>query len=128
MDLKNDYIRVVPRDLFNEAKLLKCMGRLIVLIEDKMLPETISYLDGGYPFVVAQDQSDGGLVLRNIRVLRTRTTGATFVADKLTFKTKLNSKDSYPLYVQPLTNEDEEIRVFTSLGEPTEEFLEFCKL
>ncbi len=29
------YHRVLPRDAFNEAKLLKCIGKLTLLIEDK---------------------------------------------------------------------------------------------
>lgn len=32
------YERVLPRDLFNEAKLLKCLGRLALLIHDEKLP------------------------------------------------------------------------------------------
>ncbi len=36
------YHRVLPRDLFNDANLLKCMGRLIMLIDDLRM-ENVSY-------------------------------------------------------------------------------------
>lgn len=32
------YIRVVPRDLFNEGDLLKCYGRLWILLDERRGP------------------------------------------------------------------------------------------
>lgn len=32
------YFRVIPRDLFNEASLLKCYGRLAILLDDMRSP------------------------------------------------------------------------------------------
>lgn len=38
MKLSN-YERVVPRDLFNEANLLKCIGKLVLEIEEWVFDE-----------------------------------------------------------------------------------------
>ena len=37
----NTYRRKIPRDFFNEAKLLKCMGLLSVKVLDNKIPEGI---------------------------------------------------------------------------------------
>lgn len=38
IDFDPEYQRVIPRDLFNEAKLLKCLGRLSLFIHDGKSP------------------------------------------------------------------------------------------
>lgn len=49
-----NYIRVIPRDFFNESKLLKCMGQLSLKILDCQLPKGIEmYIEGdGQPFQI----------------------------------------------------------------------------
>lgn len=59
------YQRVLPRDLFNEANLLKCIGRLVLLIEDGKLPGW-TYKHAGNAFIIEQDESDGSLSVFNI--------------------------------------------------------------
>jgi len=60
------YSRVIPRDFFNEAKLLKCMGQLSLAILDGMTPEgiTITVEETGEPFQIELDD-DGYLYLTN---------------------------------------------------------------
>ena len=40
----DNYSRVIPRDFFNEAKLLKCMGLLALKVLDNMTPNGIKIL------------------------------------------------------------------------------------
>lgn len=48
-----DYGRVIPRDLFNEAKLLKCMGQLCLRIHNNdNLPAKMSADHDGSPFKI----------------------------------------------------------------------------
>ena len=65
------YDRVIPRDLFNEADLLKSYGRLALLIHEDVLPAWVrleNEYDGedavrgdysGHPFDVSQNLGDG---------------------------------------------------------------------
>ena len=115
------YSRILPRDLFNEAKLLKCLGRVTLAIENGWFP--LEYKYNGGPFDIQQN-SDGDLTCLNV----------TF--DKgLTFYKPLNSKKSWPLVC--VTNEYEYIEVFEEEddycvlsfgGIFTEEFIEFIKM
>lgn len=114
--INENYCRVIPRDLFNEAKLLKCMGRLALLELDNMAPKTLSILDNGEPFRIGQIEYDGSITITNWEV---RIKGEPHI-----FKTSMNSKYNYPLYVE--TDEDE-IEVFNEQGELTKEFINYCK-
>lgn len=63
------YKRVVPRDLFNEAKLLNNLGRLQILIDDRNvgnLPLIVDY--DGEPFQIEQDPNSGALYCVNFTV------------------------------------------------------------
>jgi hypothetical protein len=65
-----DYTRVIPRDFFNEAKLLKGMGLLALKILDCQLPEKIGIditNEEGEPFDI-QLTEDGLLFVANYRV------------------------------------------------------------
>lgn len=86
-----EYKRVIPRDFFNEAKLLKCMGRLAVLIHDCKLPPGISITLSGQsdePFDVRMTV-DGCLTIVNC--------AAKINGFGVRFKTTYNSMSSYPL-------------------------------
>lgn len=110
------YTRVIPRDFFNEAKLLKCMGLLALKILDRQTPVPIEIEETGEPFeIVLHD--DGSLQVINYPVIINGRVPR--------FSTVYNSKDSYPFFVS--TWDYEEIRVFTETGEFTEEFIEFCQ-
>lgn len=60
--------RVLPRDAFNDANLLKCIGQLTLLIEDDA-PEVrgLTYHYDGEPFNILQDESDGSTYVANVQ-------------------------------------------------------------
>lgn len=107
----SNYGRVLPRDLFNEAKLLKCIGRLCLLIhDDKGLGITFTYND--MPFDIRQNTSDGSLSIENIKFEYNNT--------PLNLSTRLNSKAPYPLELS-----EESIDVFEDNGEFTQDFKDY---
>lgn len=101
------YRRVIPRDLFNEASLLKCLGRLALLIGDGKLPGlTLNEpaLDTG--FNVMQNPLTGGIFCQNFVLYSD--------AGIITHERNLNARDPWPLY---LTDEqDNEYCVFNDDG------------
>jgi hypothetical protein len=118
-----NYRRAVPRDLFNEAlfkeaKLLKCLGRLSLLIHEGKMPYlVIKVTNPTKPFTVSL-HSAGYLVA---------TPGLQFLdndAAPVWLGTLYNSQNSWPLVCY--TDEGEELTVFTEEGELTEEFVEYC--
>lgn len=107
------HCRVIPRDFFNEAKLLKCFGQLALKIADCNLPDglIIEIEESGDPFnVVLMDE--GSLTISNYRTLVNRF--------PVIFKTTYNSKSAYPFFCE-LDYCDYE--VFDNIGEFTEEFI-----
>jgi len=84
------YLRVIPRDLFNEAKLLKCLGALYIAAE--RLPEGWVTLERGHdgaPFQIEQNKSDGSIFVANVHVYVNKIHVHVY--------TSLNSKAPYPL-------------------------------
>lgn len=108
------YTRVLPRDLFNEAKLLKCMGRLCLLIEDGTTPVKMSFKDNGKPFKIGL-MEDGYLTIVNLPVY--------IKAKPFRFRCQYNSQQPYPLFCE---NENNEYPVFTDSGDFDTEFIDFC--
>lgn len=106
------YTRVIPRDLFNEAKLLKCLGQLALLIHDgKAGNLKVKHRRPDKGFVVHQDPSSGGLYCYNLR----------FTLNKVEVEvaTNYNSKAPYPL---GYCFNDEYGEVFNDDGSFTDEF------
>lgn len=109
------YRRVIPRDLFNEANLLKCYGQLWLALEYKGHQAVLHHTRTTQDFGVMQNESDGSLTLQNVVL---------FVRDEIVLLHRpLNSREPYPLYA--ITPEDEEIAVFQSDGSLTREFQAF---
>lgn len=110
-----NYSRVLPRDLFNEAKLLKCMGRLCLLIHDRIAPKEMTFRQNGDPFEITLLPT-GELFIDNLHVK---------IRDTFyIFKTTYNSKSNYPLFMEhELTDYD----VFDDEGNFDKEFLELLK-
>lgn len=113
------YNRVIPRDLFNEAKLLKCLGKLHIAAE-RHAPGHVVVAANEYAslegFGVSQDQSDGSMYADNVTVR---------VNGKLVHvSTPLNSREDLPLYAQ---SGDEVVAVFNANGFLTSEFLQIGK-
>ena len=112
----SNYIRVIPRDLFNEAKLLKCMGMLTLAADNT--PELVvemtddSSSDG---WDIRQNSDDGSITVHNLTVIFNRV--------PLNFWTPLNSKAAHPLWAQPFDDPDAEaVEVFTTEGKLSADF------
>jgi hypothetical protein len=113
MNSTETYTRVIPRDFFNEAKLLKCMGQLSLKILDGMLPTGVDILieESGEPFEINRT-IDGNIFVVNYYV--------TVNQMPVQFATKLNSKEPYPLMA---IVDYEEYEVFDNNGNFTTDFI-----
>ncbi len=108
----SNFQRVIPRDFFNEAKLLKCYGVLALAIHKSALPTKvkISIEESGEPFDIVM--ADGyGLTVKNYPI--------TVNGEIILFYTTYNSKDNFPFYCQV---NGEEVEVFDNLGDFTMDF------
>lgn len=112
--IRTQYERVIPRDLFNEAKLLKCMGHLSVKILDNATPVNMECIPSeSEPFIIGL-MDEGSLTITNMSVL--------IRGKQYRFKTTYNSKAIYPLYVD---YQDCDYLVFDEFGNWDKEFLDF---
>ena len=112
-----EYVRVIPRDLFNEAKLLKCIGRLCLLIHDNTTPCPMAFVqsEDGEPFNIGLSE-EGSLFVTNIHI--------SIKGKIFPFKTTYNSKANYPLYLE---YEYCDYLVFDEQGNWDAEFIAFCE-
>ncbi len=110
------YMRVIPRDLFNEAKLLKCIGLLCLKIHDRQTPVQMGIIETGKAFSIGLNE-EGSLTITNLDIL--------IKGQKFIFKTTYNSKSNFPLFVE--TYDCAEYTVFNEVGEFDQEFIDFCK-
>lgn len=112
--IQENYQRVIPRDFFNESMLLKCMGKLTLLIHNNQLPPelVIDYDDSGFEV----DLTEHGLEVSNATL--------SYGGVPLTFFTPYNSREPWPMFV---VNEEnyEEVQVFDNKGNVLQEFLDF---
>lgn len=99
------YSRVLPRDAFNEAKLLKCVGKLTLMIEDGLLPAWHYHHDGD-AFNIVQNESDGSISVANITFWRNKR--------QVHVVTPLNSKDAWPAL---MIDGENEYYLFSDAGE-----------
>ena len=83
------YRRVIPRDLFNEAKLLKCLGRLCLQVHEGQAGN-LTFEHEGDSFDIDQNPDSGGLACINLRFYLDETI--------IYFESSYNSKDNYPLW------------------------------
>ena len=97
------YHRILPRDAFNEAKLLKCVGKITLLIEDGTAPGW-SFDYDGEPFNIQQDDSDGSISVSNIAFY--------FNGESVRLSTPLNARDNWPMIA-----DDDLEPIFTEQGE-----------
>jgi hypothetical protein len=113
------YNRVIPRDLFNEGNLLKCLGQLWLKTEGYQghSPRPVLILHTGAEFNIHQDESDGSIHSGSI----------TFIIRGRTYDhyRPLNSREPWPLWLAPRNDPDaEHFRAFTDAGELSQEFLD----
>lgn len=111
------YARVIPRDLFNEASLLKCLGKLALILMDRPssaeLDEDQLLAEG---FRIEQDESDGSIEVANLPF---KVRGVPFRLYR-----PLNSREPWPLWCEsPFACDGEDIEVFTAEGQLTPTFL-----
>lgn len=109
------YRRVIPRDLFNEGNLLKCLGALWCKLDDRVDFRAARVTHNDEPFDIRQREEDGSLYVENVRlVINGRLFG---------HRRPLNSRAPWPLYVWDEFYENaEEVAVFTDEGDLTDEF------
>lgn len=115
MKTNTNYMRVIPRDLFNEAKLLKCIGQLVLKIHDRQTPCLMGVIETGEPFKIGLND-EGSLRITNLDILINK--------KKYIFKTTYNSKSNYPLFVE---HDYCDHKVFNESGDFDQEFIEFVK-
>jgi hypothetical protein len=107
------YMRILPRDFFNEADLLKCLGFLVLRLEDLGMsdihPENLDNLN------ILQDESDGSISVEGFHLT---------LQDDTTLKLcrPLNSRESMPLFC--VDDEYNEIKVFDDKGQISPEMLQ----
>ena len=113
------YTRTVPRDLFNESKLLKCLGRLVLLKDGPPRGLPIEFNDddvGDAGFKIAQNPNTGGLYCANLHF---------FLRGKmLELEVAYNAKtDPYPLRYEYCGDGG---CVFNDDGSLDAEFVQLC--
>lgn len=105
-----NYIRVLPRDAFNEASLLKCIGKLWILTE-RMNKD--GFMEEDVPsFIIKQSQDDGSISVSNLTF--------TIKGETVTLSRPLNSREAWPLYAEL---GDNYLSVFNNEGELDSDFL-----
>jgi hypothetical protein len=108
------YLRVIPRDLFNEASLLKCYGRIYINLETANVPG-VELEHDHEAFDVQQDPADGSIYVANVKLV---------VRGKVCrLRRPINSREAWPLYL--VDDEDGDMEVFNEDGMFTQEMLDF---
>jgi len=114
------YQRVIPRDLFNESKLLKSLGQVQLLIHDGQAPKGLRFVhdDSEYPgFEIDQSQDAGDLSVTNLRLY--------YGENEVGIASRYNSKAPYTL---ECTDDDADCcDVLGDDGRFTAEFLEYLQ-
>jgi len=113
-----NYQRVIPRDFFNESKLLKCLGQLSLLIHDNKAPVEMKLYtlnEDTEPFKIGLN-FDGSLELQNWYL---EIKGIPYIVSST-----YNSKSPYPLFV---LRDAVEYEIFNDDGTFSDEFINFSK-
>lgn len=124
------YKRVIPRDLFNEASLLKCLGRIYILLETGTHNARLDYAvdEGDYReaeqygepapgWNICQNESTGGIYADNVIL---------WIGGKIAYLERpLNSRQDWPLWLERLDGEEleEPVEVFDKAGNFSPEML-----
>lgn len=112
------YTRVIPRDLFNEANFLKCLGQVALIAHDKEIPGLqIIVEDPQAGFPIGQIESSGAIYSDNFQISNKS-------GRRVSPFRPLNSRATFPLFLGLW--DAEEIEILTDKGEFTPEFLEWC--
>ena len=112
-----NYPRVIPRDLFNEAGLLKAVGRLAIVLGETHDHNAKFIQDQLDSFDISQDPADGSIEIKNLDFV--------IGSEKWNLRRLLNSRASYDLWA--VNSDDDEVQVFEEDGSFTEDFLDLMK-
>jgi len=112
----SNYIRVLPRDLFNEASLFKCVARLWILTDDRRDHQAKFVTEDVEVFNVLQDQSSGAIYIGNVEFT------VRGVPHRLS--RPLNARSAWPLYMD-IEDGDETLSVFDDDGNLSAEMLTY---
>lgn len=114
-----EHKRAIPRDFFNESKLLKCMGLLSLAIKACTVPNNIKIeinindnYEEGQPFKISLDGKYELLYVDNYDI--------EINGEIYTFGTRYNSEANFPFFV---FCGNEEIEVFDDNGKFSNEFI-----
>lgn len=113
------YYRVIPRDLFNEANLLKCLGQLYLKLEELNTPLVKLYTEDFEEekgFEVQQNSSNGSLFVANILL--------EIKGEIYTIFRPLNSRHPWPVYI---IYKDDYFKLFDDFGELSDDFVNILK-
>ena len=110
--MSRNYFRVIPRDLFNEANLLKCLGQLYIQTECYEHADVV-YTDDE-PFDIWQCPHSGNLHCGNVTL---KIKGRSYDCYR-----PLTSRDPYPLWID---GPQDAIAIFCDDDSLTEEFKGF---
>ncbi len=109
------YLRVIPRDLFNESNLLKCMGQLYLCLE--RVDNSIAWLEhDDAAFDIQQSDDDGSTWVENVTLYRV----LDGVAHPVHLHRPMNSREPWPLYATG--DYDCDVPVFNPDGTLSREF------
>ena len=108
------YTRVIPRDLFNEANLLKCYGQLWLRLEGR---REAGLVHDDEAFEIAQDPADGSLSIRNVQL--------EVGHEPVRLFRPLNARSPWPLMAE--VGEEEAIAVFNPDGSLSVEMLDLIE-
>ncbi len=114
------YERVLPRDAFNEANFLKCLGQLTLIHLNYGLPKGFEIHFDGNAFDLDQT-CDGELMCWNFDLYLS--------SFRVELTRPLNSRDPWPLYasVHGVNDYLHQVPVFNEEGQFSEEFLTKAK-
>lgn len=112
------YVRVLPRDLFNEADLLKCYGRLWILLDETSGHSARFEEEDVSEFDIVQDEGSGALTVRNLTF--------TVRGIKHSISRPLNARSPWPLWLGCDDDPDfDEIRIFDESGSLSSEMTSY---
>lgn len=110
------YERVLPRDLFNDANLLKCIGQVVLMIENNVLDLQYRHRHPDKDFQIRQDDGDGSTKIANVSFDFPN-------GWAVRFWRPMNARGPWPLYAH-IADSEEDVPVFTLDGALTEEFFQ----
>lgn len=120
-EMMKSYERVLPRDLFNEANLLKCLGQVSLLLHDRGKdgdPRLIHWtVRPG--FDIQMDMSDGSIFCSNLTLHRPNDRHMYYI------RRVLNSRDPWPIYL--ITADDDTLHILDDDGQFSPQFKEWAR-